>query len=239
MERRVLIIRGVSKNELELKNDRAIIKLYNDYFSSKAGGCYNPSNEIVVLEEPSIEEIRNLNSPFTHIDFLIVVFLGHGANKDGLQIFWLSNNVFIFPGQISFDIKKQLYIIESCRDVIDDEIDVVNISSMIPKFKYGGVFNRPKTLEEAKKVYDEALSICEEDTTYLFASSIDESAKEYYFIHTLIKASVYYHEISQYKVFSVKQIFEQGRKRVQSLTSSQQNPLMVGKGEFPFVISII
>ncbi|MEG0692352.1 MAG: hypothetical protein RR444_04645 [Oscillospiraceae bacterium] len=239
MERRVLIIKGFSKNELELKNDCAIIKLYSDYFSSKAGGCYDTSNEIIILEEPTTEEIKKLESEFANLEFLIVVLLGHGANKDGKQIFWLAEDTYIYPGQIIFETKKQLFIIESCRDLIDFEIEVSDISSMIPKFRYGGVINRPKTVAEAKKAYNDALTKCKEDITYLFASSIDESAKGYYFIHTLIKASVFYHEQTQRKIYTTKQVFEQVQKAVQQLTNSEQNPIMEGKGEFPFVLSII
>ena len=56
MQRRVLIIKGFSKNELE--NDRKFINLYEKYFVSSAGSVYNRDTEITILEEPSLDKLR-------------------------------------------------------------------------------------------------------------------------------------------------------------------------------------
>jgi hypothetical protein len=122
IKRRILIIKGFSKTKTELENDRKIIELYKDYFSSKAGGVFDKDKEIFVLEEPNIELLQS-NPEVEGCDYLIVVLLGHGANKDGIQLFQLSEDVLINPGQLQFPIDKQLFIVESCRDIFNNECE--------------------------------------------------------------------------------------------------------------------
>ncbi|MCC5923904.1 MAG: hypothetical protein JJT77_08965 [Crocinitomicaceae bacterium] len=239
MNRKVLILKGYSKSEDELTNDMQIIELYVKYFASKAGGVYDNESEMLILEEPTLEELKKYDTELNDLDSLIVVLLGHGANKGGKQIFQLKENLLIQPGQLQYKVDKQLFIVESCRDIIDFNIEIEDLNGLIPKFKYGGSFRKPKTNEEAKNVYNDVLKNLGKETTYVFASNINESAFNYYFIHYLIKVSRYFHEYSQNRIYEIKDIFNNTVKEVVRLTDGNQNPIIQGHAKFPFVVSII
>ncbi len=237
MNKSVLIIKGFSKSEVELVNDRKIIQLYIDYFTCNAGGCFDFDKEIYVLEEPSIEEIRKLDF-LSFNDYLIVILIGHGANKDGNQIFQLKEELFIEPGQIQFGCKKQLYIIESCRTIIDFELDIKRINRLIPKYMYGGIVKSPYTREESLDIFNKEIEKSDNGITYIFACGIGESAYSYFFLQVLIDISIYLHEYYRERCFGVLQIFDSTKKQVSELSAGKQTPEKIGEVNFPFVITI-
>lgn len=237
MKRNVLIIKGYSKTATELLNDRKIIQLYIDFFNSNAGGAFDFDNEILILEEPDIDIINNLTQ-LNEISYLVIVLIGHGANKNGIQIFQLQENLLIQPGQIQFDCPKQLHIIESCRDVIDFELDIKRINRLIPKYKHGGIVKMPLTRDESIEKFNIAVKNSNNGILYLFACSINESAYEYFFLQVLIDVSIYIHEYFRDTICSAAEIFEHVKLEVSNLTKGKQNPMKSGEVDFPFVISI-
>lgn len=238
MNKSVLIIKGFSNNEEELVNDRKIIQLYIDFFASNAGGCFDSDTEIFVFEDPDLDTIKSLKFLNTN-DYLIVVLVGHGATKDGVQIFHLNETTIIQSGQIQFDCKRQLHIIESCRNILDIEIDIQRFNDLIPKYKYGGVVLRPLTREESLKKFNDLIRTSKEGTTYLFASSLDESAYGYYFLQELMNTSRYIHEYRRGGVYGVLGIFDHIKKKVTDLSDGKQHPVKIGDVDFPFVVTII
>jgi len=173
------------------------------------------------------------------LDYLIVVLLGHGANKNGTQIFQLQEDVFIQPGQLQFPCSKQLHIIETCRDIIDFELDIKRINRLIPKYKYGGIVKGPLTREESLIKFNEAIENSPDGVLYLFAASVGESARGYLFLQLLIDISVYVHEYFRNDIVNTDIIFENAKKQVIEITKGQQNPLKSGDISYPFVITII
>jgi hypothetical protein len=238
MKKSVLIIKGYSKTDIELTNDKKIIQLYIDFFCSNAGGAFDFDTEINVLQEPKIEILQNLNV-LNELDYLIVLLIGHGANKDGTQIFQLQKETFIQPGQIQFNCKKQLHILETCRDIIDFELDIKRLNRLIPKYAYGGTVKRPLTREESREKFDTEIANSEDGILYLFAANIDESAYGYLFLKLMIDIAIYIHEYYRERIVSTQRIFELTKKQVSDLTEGKQNPVMNGKVELPFVITII
>jgi hypothetical protein len=238
MKKKLLLIKGYSKTDSELVNDRKAIQLYIDFFNSNAGGAFDFDTEILILEEPDINSINNLTQ-LNEVEYLVVVLIGHGANKDGVQIFQLQENLFIHPGQIQFDCPRQLHIIESCRNIIDFELDIKRINRLIPKYKYGGYIKTPLTREESIEKFNKAIQNSDEGILYLFACSIDESAYGYFFLQILIDISIYVHEYFRNSIYSANDIFEHAKSQVTNLTKGQQNPMKLGKTDFPFVITIV
>ncbi|MHA8059542.1 hypothetical protein [Aquirufa nivalisilvae] len=238
MKKSVLIIKGHSKTEVELTNDRKIIQLYIDFFCSNAGGAFDLDNEILIYEEPDIETLNKLDI-LNSFDYLVVLLIGHGANKDGIQIFQLQENLFVQPGQLQFQCTKQLHILETCRNVIDFELDIKRINRLIPKYRYGGVIKRPLTREESQLKFNQAIDDSNTGTTYLFAANIGERAYGYLFLQLLIKNSIYIHEYFREEIVNVGYIFDQTKKQVVELTKGNQNPTRNGDVNFPFVITII
>lgn len=238
MNKSVLIIKGYSKTATELSNDEKIIQLYVDFFSSNAGGVFEPTTEIFYLSEPSLEDLKkttNLNSK----DYLIVVLVGHGAHKDGSQIFQLKKDLFINPGQIQFSCPKQLHIIESCRNKIDFDLDIKRINKLIPKYKYGGWIKRPLTKQESLEKFNQAIESSNDGVAYLFACDIDEKAFNYYFLQLMVDVAIYAHEYFRNNIYYSSEIFDTTKKNVINATKGIQNPLKMGTGDFPFVITII
>lgn len=238
MNKSVLIIKGHSKSDIELINDRKIIQLYTDFFTSNAGGCFDFDSEIFILEEPELDEFQQLGF-LNEKDYLIVLLVGHGAYKDGIQIFQLTKDILIQPGQLQFECERQLHIIESCRNVIDSELAIKRINRLIPKYKYGGLVQRPLTREDSLMKFNEALSTSEKGHTYVFACNIDESAYNYFFLQLLVDISIYLHEYNRNSVYYISYIFSQVEKQVNDLSKGNQNPIKMGNGDFPFVITII
>lgn len=238
MKKAVLIIKGYSKTDIELKYDREIIQLYLNFFHSNAGGAFDFPSEIEILEEPDIGSINNLKK-LNELDYLIVILIGHGANKNGTQIFQLQKDVFIYPGQIQFKCAKQLYIIESCRDIINLELNITQINKLIPKYKYGGKILPPLTREESLEKFNAAIELSNDGILFLFAADIGESAYNYFFLQKMIDLSIYHHEYSRGRIIGASTIFDLVKDQVINLTEGKQNPLKVGTSDFPFVITIL
>ncbi|MCT4579799.1 MAG: hypothetical protein N4A35_00150 [Flavobacteriales bacterium] len=239
MKRKVLIIKGYSKDKIELTNDRQILELYTKFFASNAGGVYDKKSEILTLEEPTLEELKKYDTELNDLDSLIVVLLGHGANKEGKQVFQLKKDLFIQPGKLTYEVEKKLFIVESCRNIIDFNINIEDLNELIPKFRHGGVISMPKTKEQAKDLYNNFLMELDSEITYVFSSNIGESAYNYYFIHYLIKVSRELHEHSQNYIHTIKDIFDKTTNEVIKLTGGKQTPIIQGPANFPFVVSII
>lgn len=238
MKKSVLIIKGYSKTDIELLNDRKIIQLYIDFFCSNAGGAFDFDKEIFIYEEPELDTLKNLEFLNTN-DYIVVLLIGHGANKDGVQVFQMQESLFVQPGQIQFQCKKQLHILETCRNTIDFELDIKRINRLIPKYKYGGIVKRPLTREEALLKFNQSILKSDEGVLYLFAASIGESANGYLFLQIIVDISIYVHEYFREEIVGVNYIFEQAKKQVVELTKGNQNPTKIGGVDFPFVITII
>ncbi|MCB2380432.1 hypothetical protein LGH70_22760 [Hymenobacter sp. BT635] len=238
MNRKIIFIKGYSKTEVELSNDRNIIQLYIDFFCSNAGGSYDFDRDIAICEEPSIEQLQQLML-IQGCDYIITVLVGHGANQEGVQVFQLSETTLIHPGQIHFQCNRQLYIIETCRNTITTNLDIPRLNNLVPKYKYGGIVKWPRTSEEAYKAYEGALVESKKGSVYLFACDLDQSAYNYFFIKTLIDVSVYLHEYYRNNVYSILEVFELTRKQVQKISKKKQTPISVSDTDFPFVVTII
>lgn len=238
LKRKILFIKGYSKTSIELINDRKIIQLYIDFFTSNAGGAFDIDLEIMILEEPNIETINNLTE-LNSVDYLIVVLVGHGAIKDGIQIFQLQEDTLINPGQIQFSCPKQLHLIESCRDVIDIELDIKRINRLVPKYAYGGTVRTPLTREESIEKFNKAIQESNEGALYLFACEINESAFNYFFLQVIIDISIYLHEYLRDSIYSAGEVFEYAKSHVNKLSKGLQTPTKIGSVDFPFVLTII
>jgi hypothetical protein len=238
MKKSILIIKGHSKTDIEQLNDRKIIQLYIDFFCSNAGGAFDLDKEIFIYEEPDLDTLNNLDFLNAN-DYLVVLLLGHCANKNGIQVFQMQENLLVQPGQIQFQCKRQLHILETCRNIIDFELDIKRINKLIPKYKYGGIVKRPLTREEALLKFNQSILKSEEGTLYFFAASIDESASGYLFLRIIIAISIHIHEYFREEIVGANYIFEQTKNQVVQLTKGNQNPTKIGEVDFPFVITII
>ncbi len=116
-------------------------------------------------------------------------------------------------------------IVETCRDIIDFELDIKRINRLIPKYKYGGIIKRPLTREESLLKFNQSIQNSDEGILYLFASSIGESASGFLFLQLIIDISIYIHEYFREEIVGAKYIFELTNKHGDSRISNEDGIL--------------
>ncbi|UKT64291.1 hypothetical protein [Pedobacter mucosus] len=239
MKRKAIIIKGYSKDNDEQIRDTNHVKSYQDFFYSIAGGCYE-KNEILFLEELKLvdlnNKLENLNA-----DYLIVVFIGHGASQDDSQLFQLSKDEIIHPGDLTFSASKELLILESCRNIATGVRSLKQVGK-IARFKGGGKILIPLSRAKSRKLYNQHLAKCEDGLVICRACSLSESAYGYFFIDEILKQSKEWHikSTEQNGVLDIQVLFKGVAKEVSVLAktnSVNQTPVISGTNKFPFVVS--
>lgn len=236
MKRKVYIIIGHPQNENEKEFFEKHSNFYWTFFNEKSGGAYE-SEEIITLKQPTVEllnaEIQNSNE-----NFGIVVLIGHGATKENNQLFQINENEIIKAGQIEFNFKKQIIILESCRDEITN-ILTVDLSDKLPKFRDGGIYRNPLSRERTKDLYFEQINNCEDGLVVCFGCGPNESASNFYYSSSLLQIGKNWHldRNNHSQVLKINEIMFLTRIHVSNITLNIQNPEMIGIREFPFVIS--
>jgi len=190
LKRNVILINGHSKSESEKKSDNDLIHYYSNYFKSIAGGVYE-DYEIIRLIEPTIGELKVLIQE-RKPDFVIIVFIGHGATQNGKQLFLTKEDQIIQAGQLVLEVDKQLIIFESCRSITNSLL-TIDLSDKIPNYKKGGVFRIPLSKNKARNLYNQELQKCDKGVVICFACSVNEEAWNFYFSYSLIDISHKWH----------------------------------------------
>lgn len=236
MDRLAIIIKGFSKNEIELRLDLRLVKDYITFLKSTAGGAWDFDQEMIVLEDPSIERLEQIveeQSPH----FVLLVMIGHGATKDSKQLFQINETTIIQAGQLAFDVDKQLVILESCRTHANGKIKTVDLKDRIPGFKYGGLVRRPRTKEESRNIYISIVEECPNGLVICYPCGDNELAVGYYFSITLLRRSFEWHLLNHSRYFPITQLMEFVSTDVNKINKGKQTPEISGTIGFPFAIS--
>jgi hypothetical protein len=239
IKRNIILIKGFSKDEGELNASKKMIQSFVDFFKSFAGGAYR-DDEIITLLEPKVSELKNFKDG-EKLDYVIVVFIGHGATQEGKQLFKLNSEEIVYPGQLDLHVDKQLIILESCR-VIINEIPTIDLSAKIPSYMEGGVIRVPKTKSEAKNLYNLKLKECENGIVVCFACKTDEEAHNFYFSSSIILNSLSWYEDPKYfnTALGIQELMKMTRSTVSKLASEKkqltQTPEINGDLNFPFAV---
>ena len=236
MFRLAIIIKGYSEDENELHSDRQVVKDYLKFLATTAGGAWDLEQEIIVLEDPTIEILEQIiGELFPH--FVLLIMIGHGATQNSKQLFKINENTIIQAGQLALEVDKQLVILESCRSQPDYEIETVDLMDRIPQFRNGGMIRSPITKEEARNFYN---SIIEEATNGLvicYPCSDNELAWGYYFSSALLRRAFEWHLVNHSKYFPITQLMEFVSVDVFEISNGKQTPIISGAINFPFAIS--
>ncbi len=243
LRRKVIFIKGFSKNEPELSATIALIDKYKEWFKSKAGGAYE-ENEIKTFEDITTDELKvNLESDI--LDFVVVVAIGHGANQEDCQLFGLNHSEIIKLGQIAEFIKsdKQLWLIESCRGLISD-IETINLGDKIPSFKKGGeIPPASNSKEKMRALYDKQIKKCDNGKVICFACSRNEMAMNAIFTRHILNYSHQWHLSSKFNsaTLNITELMNCIKPIVNSTAlkerQKEQHPEILENIEFPFAIS--
>jgi hypothetical protein len=239
LKRGIVIIKGYSKNSQELKDDKFWIEQYKQFFVSNAGGAYE-ENEIDCLEELST---TNISAFFTskQFDFVVIVLIGHGATQENYQLFQLNNSEIILAGTFTINAKKQLYIVESCRSTISGLIPI-NLNGRTPSFRNGGVIQLLLSRNKCRNLYDDAIKRCNDGIVIVFACSLNETAKNYYFSMLLIKNANNWHLGTKNRsatlniLHLINYMTPIINRKAMMCTLSPQHPQIIGNENFPIAI---
>ncbi len=235
-KRLILLIKGYSKSEAELKWVSECVSNYNVFFKSIAGGAYE-DYEILPLNDPTIEELKILMEEMKS-DFAIIVFIGHGATQSDRQLFRINENDVIQAGQLGLDVEKQLIILESCRKT-EKGIPIINLTDKAPHYKAGGKIRILITRERAKHLYNEQIKKCKNGVVICFASSKNELASNLFFSKSLLGISFnWYLDFNNYnQILGIRELMKKTMNEVSILSSEVQTPEIKGDIDFPFAIS--
>lgn len=241
--RKVIFIKGFSKNPQELSATMDFVDKYKEWFKSNAGGAYE-ENEIRIFEDITTKELKiKLESDI--LDFVVVVAIGHGANKEDCQLFKLNHKEIVKLGQIVELIKsdRQLWLIESCR-MLGSDIKAIDINDKIPSFIKGGVLPPvPITREKSRAIYYEQIKKCAKGNVICFACSKNEMAMNALYTRYVLNYSHQWHLSSKNNctflnittlMSCIKPLVNEAAKQE---FKQEQNPEYIGKIDFPFAVS--
>ncbi|RXJ52630.1 hypothetical protein [Gelidibacter gilvus] len=236
MKRKVFIIVGHPHNNEQRDSFEKFSNYYRIFFNDISGGAYE-NEEIVIFNQPTVEILKSeINS--SNEDFGIIILIGHGATKENNQLFQINKIEIIKAGQLDFNFKKQIIILESCRDEITD-IQTVDLSDKTPKFRDGGTYTNPISREKSKDLYFEQLNKCEDGLVICLACSRNESASNFYYSSTLLQIGKNWHlnRANHSQILKINELMFLTTIQVSNKTQNIQNPEMLGIKEFPFVVS--
>jgi len=236
MFRLSIVIKGYSKNEAEIRSDRAYVEHYVTFLTSVAGGAWNLEEELLVLEDPTIEDLETLIDELKP-DYVLLIMIGHGATQDEKQLFQINETTIIQAGQLALDVDKQLVILESCRAHTNGRIRTVDLRDRPPRFKYGGLVRRALTLDESRDLYNAVIDECENGLVVCYPCDDNEVATGYYYSSALLQRSFEWHLLNHSKYFTITQLMEFVSEDVKELSKDKQHPTITGTIGFPFAIS--
>lgn len=98
---------------------------WKNFLSSNIGGAWEEDeDEIIVINDPTLDDIMNLRNlvKINNYDFVFLAFSGHGAyDKTTKRNGYFINNKIIPEGYFLLDANRQLTIFDACR-VPEDNI---------------------------------------------------------------------------------------------------------------------
>lgn len=243
LRRKVIIIKGFSKDDQELSATMAYVDKYKEWFTSNAGGAYE-KNEITILTDKPLIELK-LIFESEILDFIVLVAIGHGANQESCQLFGLNCDEKIKLGQLVELIKsdKQLWLIESCR-VLRTDIETIDLSYIIPSFKVGGKILRTQISKEiSRTLYNKQIKKCTNGKVICFACSNNEIAMNAIFTRHILNYSHQWHMSHELNstILDITELMSCIKPLVNSTAlqerGKEQHPEIIENIKFPFAIS--
>lgn len=247
MKRRIIIITNAGK----VGTDNYCEGVYKDSlnyssFFTKAYGGYYSTDEIRILNKPSIIKVRLELSLLNidNIEFSIIIFCGHGwySTISESNIFCINDTEEMDSLEFRKNAKKRIIIEDNCRKPHAEYL----FESQLKTFS--ALSDSKKQLlnpEECKLYYNKQISDCPEQLICAMACDINEvagdsSSKGGYYSSSLIKETVNKVESDlnsinlskDYIVYKFPTCHVNAIPRVQQLSGNKQNP-QIEKPKFP------
>lgn len=115
------ILIGVSNVKPDLPGVNKDLIAYKNYLKSNHGGAWEDS-EIITLLNKNKHQIKLEISKHTETDFLFMLVAGHGEFRKSVDdtVLCTSDTEYISMKDLFVGCKRQLMIIDVCRNIIDD-----------------------------------------------------------------------------------------------------------------------
>lgn len=235
--KKIIIVKGYSKTIEEVQRTNVHIEHCKAFFLNSFGGAYNQDEIVLINEEAlSFAELKSILESIV-ADFVIIIYIGHGATQDGYQLFQLNEKEIINPGEIKLDIDRQLVIVESCRGVLERNVKVVRLFNRVPDYRKGGKFRRMISREHARCLYDRQIKKCDKGIVICFACDVNEKASNYTFITTLlIIAANWAQEHNGFEVLPITTLMVNVIETLDK--EGKQHPQIYFNKDFPFAVSL-
>lgn len=218
-----------------LKGAKSDLTNLEDFLMSDSGGRWF-ANEIVILENPEVEEVfETINEVSAEYSF--VTFAGHGfiSAQDNLTYLSVADGD-ISESDLITNASRQTLFIDSCRGVLSEESEMIK-KAMFEEFRKGVTY--------ARDIFDDYIEQCEKGIIKIFSANVDESAGESniggHFTLSFIKAAQAWAsgKSNENNVLNLKNGFKLAISYMKSNYDTLQNPqLSEGRRmkSFPFAV---
>lgn len=245
MKRRAIIIgaplyRGNDPFSAGVKND--MIDYYN-FFTSATGGAYY-EEEIVFLENPSLNELKTLKRTFK--DFSVIAFSGHGShnifNNESILTINKSETISISELVKSVYSPRQLIIVDSCRNFVS----LGGQHNFIGDIETGIHFPSNINFQTARNIYDNYLRQTSFGAQVIYSCAPGEFSRATYegsyFSKSLLQSVKNWSSVIENKsILTTSGAFRFASNRLSRITNKQHPGLVttnkVSKN-FPFAIRL-
>jgi hypothetical protein len=173
------------------------IERYKSFFKSPIGGAWD-DNEIIEINNSEFDlktAVKNLLNDFDkqHIDYSIIVFVGHGANENSKDIIQLEDSQSITIDELKYpqnESLKRLIIVDACRSFTQATMLEQRIDESKEYTSY-----KPLNRAQCRELYDSIIEECEPHVEIIQSTQIGTYAKSHKdgtvftdaFIETLLK----------------------------------------------------
>lgn len=204
------------------------------FLRSPMGGAWDIQQEVIVLQDPTVQQYQNLLYSSRACDYRLFYFAGHG-DAAHIQIN-SQDKVPIADIQVS-PYQKQLRIFDSCRVDVKQRTGLAN-DVMIEKladYRY-----RQDELQAARWLFNNVLQDMLQGTTTLYACQKRRLASGNneggYFTSSLIRTALDMTE-EQHQIITTDAIFRRVQQSIIQQTNNEQVPEMENSLRTPFALS--
>lgn len=172
MIRKALVITAPSPPYLEqLEGPISDASLIKAFLQKDIGGGFKQS-EIVELEGSKSGLVLSELAKLRFCDFAMVYFSGHGYRQQGGDLVMLQDGYSLPVDNILGSCKRQVTIIDACRDIIDRD-------ELIP---FGGLGDAPQAgkgdVQAARKAFEQLLKTLPPGALHLVSCSKGQSSRD-------------------------------------------------------------
>jgi hypothetical protein len=219
---------------------------WKNFLSSNIGGAWEESeNEIIVIEDPTPEDINDIDTFFYNndFDFLFLTFSGHGGYDEMTQKnAYYINNIVIPENNFLFNVDRQLTIFDACRVSEENIFGLKCFSAGDTHIIKSSVQLREKDLrKQYKKMYNDAILRLPQMEERLYSCSIDETAGDvgYGGLFTLkLMNAVKFISRSKKGIITTNQAFTIAKKETINARRGQNPQCLLSRTPFPIGISL-